>query len=352
MNIDQYVQLEPFSLESNEKSKLFSNFIRELTNYHYNNNIYYKNLLDNINYDFENDNLNSIPFVPTRLFKNFNLMSIKESEVFKILQSSGTSQNGRSKIFLDKNNAKLLTKILSKIVSFFIGDERMPLLIIDSNPMFDRSQFDAKIAAYNGFSIFAKNVTYILNEKKEIDYRVLKNFLEKYSGKKFLIFGFTSNVYEQLFLNLKEKNFSRKDFAGSVLIHGGGWKKMENISVNNQKFRSNLKNKFKFKNILNYYGLIEQTGSIFFECEKCNSFVTSIYSDILIRDENWKIIEDGKKGYVQLFSLLPRSYPGHSILTEDIGQIINNDCACKKFGKRFLIHGRKKTSELRGCSDV
>ena len=61
-----------------------------------------------------------------------------------------------------------------------------------------------------------------------------------------------------------------------------------------------------------------------------------------------------EKGIVQLISLLPTSYPGHSILTEDIGEIVKkHNCKCYNTNsKRFLIHGRLKDAELRGCSDI
>ena len=60
-----------------------------------------------------------------------------------------------------------------------------------------------------------------------------------------------------------------------------------------------------------------------------------------------------KKGLIQLVSLLPRSYPGHSILTEDLGTVFGeDDCKCGKPGKYFKIWGRLPKSEIRGCSDV
>ena len=108
----------------------------------------------------------------------------------------------------------------------------------------------------------------------------------------------------------------------------------------------------KLKNIYNYYGLIEQAGSIFIEC-KCGYFVTSIFSEIFIRDKNFNIVKNGKRGIIQLFSLLPTSYPGHNILTEDIGEIIDgNSHKCNLKGKHFLVHGRAKEAEIRGCSDA
>ena len=38
---------------------------------------------------------------------------------------------------------------------------------------------------------------------------------------------------------------------------------------------------------------------------------------------------ENKRGFVQLISTLPTSYPGHSILTEDIGEFkdIKNDAS-------------------------
>ena len=113
-----------------------------------------------------------------------------------------------------------------------------------------------------------------------------------------------------------------------------------------------LKKNFLIENVVNYYGLVEQTGSIFFEC-KYGYFVNTIFSDVIIRDKNFKVLPSGKKGLIQLISILPSSYPGHNILTEDIGEIIGeNNCRCGRKGKYFKIHGRAKGSELRGCSNL
>ena len=99
--------------------------------------------------------------------------------------------------------------------------------------------------------------------------------------------------------------------------------------------------------------MVEQTGSIFVECN-CGKFISSIFSDIIIRDEKLKEVKKGNKGLIQLLSILPTSYPGHSILTEDIGEILDEEgCVkCKLHGKSFIVHGRAEQSEVRGCSDV
>ena len=48
------------------------------------------------------------------------------------MHSSGTSGQEVSKIYLDKENAFLQTKVLTKIVSTVLGNKRLPMLIIDS----------------------------------------------------------------------------------------------------------------------------------------------------------------------------------------------------------------------------
>ena len=54
-----------------------------------------------------------------------------------------------------------------------------------------------------------------------------------------------------------------------------------------------------------------------------------------------------------MVSVLPGSYPGHSLLTEDEGVILGeDDCPCGRKGKYFHILGRLKNAEIRGCSDT
>ena len=117
-------------------------------------------------------------------------------------------------------------------------------------------------------------------------------------------------------------------------------------------FKNFLKKKFGINKVINYYGLVEQIGSIFLECNK-GYFHTSSFSDIKILDKNLDIEKEKKKGIVQLISLLPTSYPGYSILTQDEGLVHGlDDCKCGLPGKYFEIYGRVKRAELRGCSNV
>tara|TARA_Y100000590_G_scaffold466795_1_gene643388 strand:- start:3365 stop:4429 length:1065 start_codon:yes stop_codon:yes gene_type:complete len=353
MIVDYLLKSNPFSLNKREKSEIFIKQINLLTSHHYKNCSIYKKIIESLKYKIKNNKkIEDLPMLPVRLFKKFDLKSVSNNKVVKKLFSSGTSGQEPSKIYLDKENSINQVKVLGKIMSHILGNKRLPMLIIDQNPnLLDRSVFNARIAAIHGFSIFGKDYHYLLNKKGEIDYKSLNLFLNKYAKNKFFIFGFTSAIYEYLIKKLSSRLVNKK-FQNGILLHGGGWKKLEKLKISNRTFKTKLFNKIALKSVYNYYGMIEQTGSIFIEC-KCGHFVTSNFSDIFIRDKNFSIVKNKKKGLIQLFSLLPTSYPGHNILTEDIGEIISEDnCKCGLKGKHFLVHGRAKEAEIRGCSDV
>ena len=296
--------------------------------------------------------IENIPFLHVRMFKEYELKSIKKNKIHKTLYSSGTS-GLNSKIYLDKVNSQNQSKALANIFTKKFGNKRIPFIFVDENPLLKKNfKFNASAAAIFGFSIFASDKFFLLKEKK-IDFIGLQNFIKKYKDQQFCIFGFTNNIYERLIENLDIK-IKKLNLKNAFVIHGGGWKKIENKKISKRQFNDNLKNLFKIKKIFNYYGLVEQIGSIFFDCPKCLLFKENEYSKVLVRDKNFKIINDNRTGLIQLVSKLPTSYPGHSILTEDYGKIINKKkCSCQiEDEKRFEIYGRANQSDPRGCSDV
>jgi hypothetical protein len=99
--------------------------------------------------------------------------------------------------------------------------------------------------------------------------------------------------------------------------------------------------------------MVEQVGSIFVECEK-GHLHTPNHADILIRDPiTFEPLPFKQKGLIQVMSVLPKSYPGQSLLTEDLGTILGeDDCPCGWKGRYFSVEGRLPKAELRGCSDT
>ena len=346
-----FFNLNPYSLLNDKKILFYLNHMSNLIKHHYRKSDVYKKIINFLEYDFKNKDIEKMPYLPITLFKELELISVKKNEIFKIITSSGTTDNIKSKIFLDKENSNSQILVLSKLTKEIIGNKRLPMLIIDSKSVLkDRKQFSARGAAILGFSLYGKDITYLLDDNLDIDFDVLLNFFKKNSKTKCIIFGFTYLLWKSFYLKIKEKGI-KIDLSNFIIIHGGGWKKLQAESITNEYLKKSFQKKFNAKRIINYYGMVEQTGSIFFECEQ-GYFHTSVFSEIITRRNDLSICNFLEEGIIQLMSLLPTSYPGHILLTQDKGTIYGVDnCKCGKLGKYFKISGRLIDSELRGCSD-
>ena len=329
-----------------EKKSLFLKSLLELNNHHFKFCEPFKNILKFNNFKIElKKKVEDEIFLPVNLFKKFDLISIKKKNIINKLNSSGTSGTV-SKIYLDSESALINNRVLFQILRNNFKNFDIPIIFIDKEPILNKN-FDARKAAIKGFSILSKKKYYVMNEDGSLNVKKLNNILQTYN--KAYIFGFTSIVWSLFNQNKKLIKNNLKDY---ILIHGGGWKKLQKQNIDTDTFNNFFLKNFKIKKIKNYYGMVEQIGSIFFTC-KFNFFHTHSLSDVVIRDKKLQSISFGKSGIVQLLSLLPRSYPGHSILTEDIGTVFGeDDCKCGRAGKYFKIWGRLPKSEIRGCSDV
>ena len=347
---EKIFKIKPFSLNKEKKCLFFLKLLKKITLFHHDNCKEYQkgldlspNKINRINKIFK------LPFLPITIFKKLHLISSKSLNG-KIYNSSGTTGVQKSKIFLDKQNIINQSKALNSIGKNFLGNQKKPIVFIDSKEnIFSNNNHSARAAAVLGFSIFASEKYFLLDRNFELDLNQLELIHKKYKNKSIIFFGFTSIIWEKFVKNLKNSKYK---FKNSILLHGGGWKKIKQKNISEKHFESIIQKKLLISNIINYYGMIEQAGSIFFQCEY-KFFHTSIFSDIFIRDKNFKILDNNEAGLVQLLSLLPTSYPGNNLITEDLGKIIGeDDCECGRLGKYFTIIGRAPKTELRGCSDV
>jgi hypothetical protein len=295
-----------------------------------------------------------LPFLPVRLFKLMDLASVPQDQIVKTLTSSGTTGQRPSRIFLDKPTALSQSHALTAIMKSYLGPKRLPMLIVDSpRVLSDRTMFSARGAGIQGFSQFGRDTTYALDEAMEVVPQSLLEFVERHRGQPIFLFGFTFMIWQYLYKPCRERGLKLDLGEGSVLLHGGGWKKLEAERVSNDDFKSALRDQFGIRAVHNYYGMVEQTGAIHMECER-GHFHAPAYSDVLVRDTaSLAPLPFGAPGLLQVMSTLPRSYPGHVLLTEDIGVVLGeDDCGCGRRGKYFTVQGRLPSAELRGCSDT
>ena len=348
------IEKEPYGLARDEKRKLLLDRLKELTACHAENCEPYKRMLAAVQYDNDKaEGIEDIPFLPVRLFKERELCSVPKEEVYKTMTSSGTSGQQVSKIFLNRETAANQQKTMTRIVSDFTGGGRMPMIIIDCPSVVkNRAMFSARGAGILGFSIFGRDKIYALDDDMNIQTGVINEFLDKHKGESVLLFGFTFMIWQHFYKQLKEQNICL-DIPGGILIHGGGWKKLVQEQVDPETFNRELQSVCGNIGVSNYYGMVEQTGSIYMECE-CGHLHASTYSDIITRRyKDFGVCDIGEEGVIETISLLPESYPGHALLTDDRGIILGeDDCPCGRKGKYFKIIGRIKNAELRGCSDT
>ena len=350
----KYLKLQPYSLAREEKRRQLTEYMNEITRYHFKNCPEYARMLTGLNFSPQkNYELEELPFLPVSLFKAFDLRSVPQEKIIKVMKSSGTSGQSVSKIFLDSTNSRAQMRCLSNIVMSFIGGKRQPLIIIDTEIVKkDPRLYSARGAGIIGFSIFGRDIFFALDKDMNLRTEELKDFVAAHQDSKIILFGYTYIVWQFFQQALKAQKISL-NIADGDLFHIGGWKKLQAASVSVENFQQGLQEVCGNIRVRDYYGMVEQLGSVFVECEHGHKHC-SIFSDIITRRaKDFSPCEFGEVGIIELMSVLPSSYPGHIILTEDEGRILGeDDCPCGRKGKYFEILGRIEQAEVRGCSDT
>lgn len=351
---DDPLSREVYGLRQADKARWLCAELHALTQHHRARCGSYARILDALWPDESPTTLAALPWLPVRLFKREDLASVPPAAVVTTLVSSGTTGDAVSRIHLDADTARAQTRALARIVGHFLGTRRRPMLIVDSRALLaDRSRYNARAAGILGFSTFGRDHCYLLDDRLEPDWEALDAWLARHPGEPLLVFGFTFLVWQALVEAARRAGRRWRLPAGSVLIHGGGWKRLAERAVDNAAFKAALAETFGIAAVHNYYGMVEQVGAIHFECEHGRLHAPA-YADVLIRDPRTLApLGIGEPGLIQVLSLLPRSYPGHSLLTEDLGSLLGeDDCPCGRPGRSFAVHGRIRNVELRGCSDT
>ncbi|MDO6691741.1 acyl-protein synthetase [Aliiglaciecola sp. 3_MG-2023] len=347
---EELLASDVYALEQSQKEALLLPVLNQLHQLHQQHCQAYQNIVDHHVGDAKK--IDELPYLAVRLFKQLNLKSISDENVFKVLQSSGTTSQTPATIYLDKATSARQSKVLVKILQQTIGRQRLPMLIIDSPDILKKPEFSARAAGIQGLAFFGRDHTYALDENMQPNWPVIEAFCQKYAEQPVLIFGFTFMVW-LYFIKALQNNGKTISLPNGILIHSGGWKKLIEQQVDNVTFKQTLMATTGISKCFNFYGMAEQVGSVFVECSQ-GHLHAPIFADVVIRDPfTLKESAMGETGLVQVLSALPSSYPGHSLLTEDLGILKGvDDCLCGAKGKYFAIKGRLPKTEVRGCSDT
>jgi hypothetical protein len=352
VQVDDLLGPAQYSVRQGEKQVILTERLRELTLLHGERCEAYGRILSALELEpDEISSLDEVPMLPVGLFKRHVLRSIPEDHVFKVVTSSGTSGAAVSRVYLDAAATQLQTRTLVGIMTHWLGSSRLPMIVVDArSTLRDRRTFTARAAGIIGMATFGRDHFYALDDDMRLDRDGLATWLNKHAGSPVLIFGFTFMVWEHL---LKALSPGELELGQGILIHSGGWKKLADRAVGNDEYKAELERVTGLRRVHNFYGMAEQIGTVFVECERGFLHAPNA-SDIVVRDPaTWEVVADGEIGVAQMLSALPESYPGHSILTEDFARVEAVDsCPCGRYGKAVSILGRVPEAEIRGCSDT
>lgn len=334
-----------FTLSAAEREAVLLPELAALTERHRRACVPYRRILDAIGSAAPYARVADLPWLPVRLFKTHELRSVPEEQVFKVLTSSGTTGQVPSRIYLDRQAAAAQPRMLAATLRAVLGERRLPMLIIDSRSVVRDPTLSARGAGVLGMMNLGRDHTFALDERGILNHEAVKGFLTRHGGKPYLIFAFTFMAWS----HLRELGM---DLSQGVLIHSGGWKKLAAQSVDGAEYRRRLGEECGLRRIHNFYGMVEQIGTVFLEGPDGGGLYCPDFADVVIRDpDTWQEAPPGVPGLIEVVSTLPTSYPGHVLLTEDLGVVHGVDDGIWP-GKRFSVLGRLPRAEARGCSDT
>jgi hypothetical protein len=297
------------------------------------------------------------PFVPVTVFKEFDLRSTSAEGM--TLRSSATTTNEASRIFVDRATKKRQAVSASKIMADFVGPDQRPYIVFDVESIVrGTDSLSARGAAIMSLAYHASQFYFVLREhngRLEVDPDALHEALEEIGQQPFVAYGFTYILY-QAHQQLAQSGLTLTPaHRDSALLHSGGWKKLKDVAIDKPTFNRTVADVWRLSpsRVIDFYGAIEQVGVPYPDCEEGYKHVP-YWADVIMRTSDTLLpAEVGETGLMQLISCLPLSAPNHSVLTEDLGELVLVDgCPCGRRGKAFVFKGRAPRSEVRGCSDV
>ena len=187
-----------------------------------------------------------------------------------------------------------------------------------------------------------------------LDRAKLLEFAGKHQETELLVYGFTFILWKHLVQPLLADGISL-NLQNVRIFHSGGWKRLQDQAVEKSEFNRELARVFGCapECVIDFYGMVESVGVIFPDCHEGNKHAP-LFGDVIVRDPlTLAPVKAGQRGIVQVCSVLPTSFPGNLLLTEDIAEVVETDgCACGRRGISFRFAGRIPKVEIRGCGNI
>ncbi|HWZ77440.1 MAG TPA: hypothetical protein VNX87_12945 [Candidatus Sulfotelmatobacter sp.] len=306
------------------------------------------------------ERLADLPYLPVGAFKaNPPLALVGANEIKRTLTSSATTGQVPSRVILDAETAKRMTKGVTTIIRDFIGPARRPYLVIDTPENLNtQGELGARGAAIQGLGSFATEVICCLRVDQKgntsLDLEKVLHCAAKWREAEVLAYGFTYVIWTQLVQPLQRQGITL-DIPNVRVLHSGGWKRLEREAVTKEVFIEGVASVFGCSpdRVIDFYGMVENVGVVYPDCERGNKHVPA-FAEVVVRNPlTLEPVAVGEQGLVQVCSVLPTSFPGFLVLTDDMAEIIDyNECPCGRRGTSFRFVGRVPKAEVRGCGNL
>ena len=359
--IEHLLAIPPYGLPPQEQQAALLSLLKDELEYACSKNPFYRNYIEHWPVHTSSAHrISDLPYLPVGLLKAQPHLSLVEpQEIKRVLTSSSTTGQMPSRIALDSPTARRMTKGVVAIAQDFIGSSRRPYLVVDV-PGSTRGgpELGTRGAAIQGLQPFAREVTYCLELDPNGDLTLNRNKLlhlaESQGSSPVLVYGFTYILWKYLVKPLIAENISL-GIPNIHVLHSGGWKLLQAEAVDKKSFNNGVARVFgcSADRVIDFYGMVENVGVIYPDCSEGNKHVPA-FADVLVRNPlTLEQVSEGEQGIVQVCSVLPTSFPGNLLLTEDIAEIVSYDgCRCGRRGTCFRFVGRVAKSELRGCGNI
>jgi hypothetical protein len=359
--VDRLLSMLPYGQPPEERQRGLLEILKEELDYACGRHAGYKNFIQHWPKDYRSAaRVADLPYLPVGVLKaNPPLSFVDPNEIKRTLTSSATTSQVPSRVVLDSPTARRMTKGVVSIVRDFIGPDRRPYLVVDT-PGFQGSgsNLGARGAAIQGLQPFATETTYCLNATEQgelkLDVNCVKQFAQRHQNTELLVYGFTLILWNHLVKPLTAEGISL-NLPKVRILHSGGWKRLQAQAVEKTVFNEQLARVFGCTpdRIIDFYGMVETVGVIYPDCFAGNKH-GPVFGDVIVRNPlTLEPVAPGEYGIVQVCSILPTSFPGHLLLTEDMAQVLAYDgCPCGRRGISFRFAGRVPKAELRGCGNL
>jgi hypothetical protein len=324
-------------------------------------NARFQNYVEHWPVDFRSaEKIADLPYLPVAAFKSDPPLALVDGQnVRRTLTSSATTGQVPSRVVLDTSTARRMSKAVVTIVRDFVGAARRPYLVIDTpENLASQSHMGARGAAIQALSSFATEIVCCLQPGQDadasLDLQKLLSFTGKCTNTEVLVYGFTYVIWQQ-FVKPLQRSGIRLDMPNVHVLHSGGWKGLQQQAVTRDVFNNGVSEVFGCSagRVIDFYGMVENVGVIYPDCPQGNKHVPA-FAEVIIRDPlTLAPVELGQRGLIQICSVLPTSFPGFLLLTDDVAELIGYDgCPCGRRGTSFRFAGRVPKAEIRGCGNL